>query len=104
MNGATKNLRPANLFALSDLTGFCARWIGTGDGPQVDSYRNSAIQHVVHVMEHLPPDEQSKLARMADAFVGPAANDDPPSGTSRHERKWVADVITLPVQLRLKFD
>lgn len=79
MSGATKNLRPPNLFSLADLTGFSARWIATGEGPQIEAYKNKAIQHVVQVMENMPPDEQQKLARMADAFVVPSANDDPPA-------------------------
>lgn len=85
ISGATKNLRPSNLFALADLTGYSARWLGTGDGPQVDSYQNATIQHVVKVMENLPPDEQYKLSRMADAFAGPAANDDRPTRGNERE-------------------
>lgn len=85
MNGTTKNIRPVNLFALADLTGFSARWLATGDGPQIDSYRNATIQHVVQVMEKLPAEEQGKLARMADAFAGPASNDDPPATSSQRD-------------------
>ena len=81
MDGTTKTIKAENIFKLADLTGFSARWLATGDGPQIDSYRNTTIQHVVHVMEKLPADEQGKLARMADAFAGPASNDDP-SATS----------------------
>jgi transcriptional regulator with XRE-family HTH domain len=33
-NGKVKDLRNDNLFALADATGFEARWIGTGDGPE----------------------------------------------------------------------
>lgn len=85
MNGTTKNIRPINLFPLADITGYSARWIATGDGPQIERYNNAAIQHVVHVMEHLPASEQEKLARMADAFAGPASNDDPPPTSQQRD-------------------
>lgn len=78
MKGPTKNLRNENLFALADATGFSARWIGTGQGPEIERYNNAAIQHVLSVMENLPAAEQDKLARMADAFTDPPANDHPP--------------------------
>lgn len=32
-NGDTKNLRPANLFAIQNLSGYSAEWIATGAGP-----------------------------------------------------------------------
>lgn len=32
MRGEVKNLRNENLFALADVTGFNARWLGTGQG------------------------------------------------------------------------
>lgn len=86
MDGTTKTIKAENIFKLADLTGFSARWLATGDGPRIDSYLNTTIQRVVHVMEKLPADEQSKFARMADAFIGPASNDDAPS-TSSSERK-----------------
>jgi hypothetical protein len=35
----------------------------------------------MQVMENLPPAEQSKLARLADAFVEAPANDHPPHGS-----------------------
>lgn len=34
MRGDVKNLRNDNLFALADLTGFEARWLGTGKGQE----------------------------------------------------------------------
>lgn len=34
MRDEVKNLKAENLFALADITGFEARWIGTGEGPQ----------------------------------------------------------------------
>ena len=80
MKGPTKNLRNENLFALADATGFSARWIGTGQGPEIERY-STAVKHVLSVMENLPPAEQDKLARLADAFVGPPANDSPPHGS-----------------------
>lgn len=82
VQGGIKDLRNDNLFALADATGFSARWLGTGEGPQVESYSSAAIKHVVQVMENLPPDDQDKLSRLADAFQGPpTSNDHPPHTT-----------------------
>lgn len=89
MSGATKNIRPTNLFALSDITGFSARWIATGEGHEIDVYKTEPILHVMEVMEHLTPADQYRLSRMADAFVDQASNDhdQPPS----HTRKFHLD-------------
>jgi transcriptional regulator with XRE-family HTH domain len=86
MKGPTKNLRNENLFALADATGFSARWIGTGQGPEIDRYSSEAVRHVLSVMESLPPAEQNKLSRMADAFAGPPANDHPPHGSVQQRK------------------
>jgi hypothetical protein len=37
MRDGVKDLRNENLFALADITGFEARWIATGRGPQTPS-------------------------------------------------------------------
>jgi transcriptional regulator with XRE-family HTH domain len=34
LRGDVKNMRNETLFAFADVTGFEARWIGTGDGPE----------------------------------------------------------------------
>ena len=86
IQGGIKDLRNDNLFALADATGFSARWLGTGDGPMVDCYGNAAVKHVLKVMESLPPTEQTKLARMADAFTDPPANDHPPPGSVQQRK------------------
>ena len=84
MRDEVKDLRNANLFALADLTGFSARWIGTGEGAEIERYSSAAIKHVVQVMESLPADDQDKLSRMADAFQGPpASNDHQPHATEQ---------------------
>ena len=41
-SGKVKDLRNDNLFALADITGFEARWIGTGEGPE---RKPEAINH-----------------------------------------------------------
>lgn len=35
MKGVSKNLKMENLFSLADITGFSARWIATGEGPEL---------------------------------------------------------------------
>jgi transcriptional regulator with XRE-family HTH domain len=34
IRGEVRNIRPANLFAIADATGFSARWLATGEGTQ----------------------------------------------------------------------
>lgn len=42
-NGDTKNLRPANLFAIQNFTGYSAEWIATGaGGPRLKSKKASS--------------------------------------------------------------
>lgn len=86
IQGGIKDLRNDNLFALADATGFAARWLGTGEGPMVDCYGSAAVKHIMAVMENLPPAEQTKLARLADAFSDPPANDHPPHGTVQQRK------------------
>ena len=86
IQGGIKDLRNENLFALADATGFSARWLGTGDGPMVDRYGSPAVKHVMEVMENLPPAEQAKLARLADAFTEPPANDLPPHASVQQRK------------------
>lgn len=86
MRDEVKDLRNANLFALADITGYSARWIGTGEGSRIDCYGTAAIKHVVQVMENLPANEQAKLSRMADAFQGPPASNDHPPHTAQQRR------------------
>ena len=58
-NGKVKDLRNDNLFALADATGFEARWIGTGEGPE----RNlAAMNHRVNdlMLNYAKCDERGK--------------------------------------------
>lgn len=55
VRGDTKNLRAEHLFALAELTGFEARWIATGKGPERPIYRrNPRAAEVLKAMESLP--------------------------------------------------
>src|SRR5579871_4382524 len=44
-NGDTKNLRPANLFAIQNLSGYSAEWIATGAGaPRLKAKKSAAAK------------------------------------------------------------
>lgn len=68
MHGPTKNLRNDNLFGLADVTGFSARWIGTGIGPEIETYRRADIQRALRVMEQLPEGDMATLSRMIELY------------------------------------
>ncbi len=86
MSGATKNIKNEFLFALADITKFNARWIGTGDGPEIDSYTtNRHIQHVVGVMEKMPDVVQAEAVKEVDSlaeFATKLTNPSTNNGTS----------------------
>lgn len=74
MNGSTKNIKNEFLFALADITKFNARWLGTGDGPEIDAYAlNRYIQHVVAVMEKMPDVVQAEAVKEVDSLAEFAA-------------------------------
>lgn len=49
VSGKTKDLKNDYLFALEDVTGFSARWIATGEGPQ-----RTARSQVARLLEEAP--------------------------------------------------
>lgn len=56
LDGSTKNLKEHLLWKLADTTGYDARWISTGEGPQRQKkYMDTRFAHVLDVMESLPP-------------------------------------------------
>lgn len=69
-SGKTKHIRPENLFAFADATGFEARWIGTGEGPERPLYsRNPTVRHALAVMEQLPAPYQTQAVRQIDSLA-----------------------------------
>jgi transcriptional regulator with XRE-family HTH domain len=82
MNGTTKTIKAENIFALADLTGYSARWLATGEGPEIDVYSDKNIKHVHAVMEKQSTEDRATIARMVDAVYSnrQAANDDKTSG------------------------
>jgi transcriptional regulator with XRE-family HTH domain len=77
MSGTTKTIKAENIFGLADLTGFSARWLATGEGPEIDSYRQPRIMRVISAMERMTPQEQERAANVISAFNLPPANDSP---------------------------
>lgn len=67
MRDEVKNLQAENLFAVADITGFEARWIGTGEGPEKAPPGGSREKRLVEVYRNL--DERGKTAvfRVAEA-------------------------------------
>ena len=82
MRGEVKNLCNENLFALADVTGFNARWLGTGQGAEVDSYINNPhIARVVKAMQAMPEVVQAEAAKEVDDLAAFAARLTKPNGT-----------------------
>lgn len=71
--GDINNLRAEHLFSLSDLTGFNARWIATGEGPQISSYSTRYIGQVVRIMESLPDVVQAEASAAVERVASFAA-------------------------------
>jgi transcriptional regulator with XRE-family HTH domain len=72
-NGATKNIKNELLFALADFTGFEARWIATGKGPErrLDVYRIEAIEHMAQVMQTMSPYDRDLAVKLIDRMADP---------------------------------
>lgn len=74
VRGDIKNLRNEHLFALADLTGFEAKWIATGNGPDRPPYgKREKVNEVLRVMEQMPDylidkiaEDVKSLQRLAD--------------------------------------
>lgn len=70
MRDEIKDLRNKNLFPLADLTGFEARWLDTGEGPERPLYRlDSHIGRALAVMEHMPEPYQAQAVKQIDSLA-----------------------------------
>lgn len=65
--GATQEIEGRNLVELARLTGFTERWIAKGAGPKRGL--SKAQQHVVGVMEKLPPYKVDMLLKTVDVIA-----------------------------------
>lgn len=76
INGPTKNIKNELLFAFCDVTGFRARWIATGEGPErgYEETAIEAIRRMVRVMEKLPAPYQELAVKLVEQL------DVPPDG------------------------
>lgn len=82
IHGPTKNIKNSLLFKLADLTGFEARWITLGHGPQKTQniagiLKNQAIAHTVEVMKVMDTEQQYLVARLADQVAEPKKKNSP---------------------------
>lgn len=62
INGDSKSLRPENLFALAELTGFSARWLAIGKGPE-------RAQDEVEILGDLSPWDNSTPLDSDEVFI-----------------------------------
>lgn len=82
IRGDIKNLRNEHLFALAELTGFEARWIATGQGPdRPPRGKNEKVNEVLRAMENMPEYMVDKIAadvkslkELADRIQGDGTN------------------------------
>ncbi|MEW6385199.1 MAG: helix-turn-helix transcriptional regulator [Pseudomonadota bacterium] len=66
ISGSTQNLKEALLWKLSDLTGFEARWISMGEGPQrIDP----AIKHACAMLTAMEPGVRYSTVRLIDTMA-----------------------------------
>jgi hypothetical protein len=72
INGSTKNLKEEHLWKLSDVTGFDARWISTGEG-MPRPY--PCMKHVETVLKAMEPEARYTAVRLIDAIAMPAKKD-----------------------------
>lgn len=66
-----KNLRLPNLFAMADATGFSARWIGTGEGPEKPEQAPLTPQGFDLQISELSSNELAALLRLAAEQIAP---------------------------------
>lgn len=75
MNGEVKDLRNTNLFALADLTGYEARWIGTGEGPEKSIDGDRRIAALVDIYQAADERGKATIFRVAEQESKYAASD-----------------------------
>lgn len=66
MRGEVKDLRNSNLFTLADLTGFEARWIGTGEGAQKSTQGDKRISALVEIYQAADERGKATIFRVAE--------------------------------------
>ncbi len=66
MNGTVKDLRNANLFTLADITGFEARWIATGEGPEKTPGGEPRIKALVDLYQAADERGKATIYRVAE--------------------------------------
>lgn len=66
--GSTKNLKEHLLWNLSDITGFEARWISTGEEPMKIE---KSIKHATEVLTAMEPEARYTAVRLIDTLAEP---------------------------------
>lgn len=75
LSGRIKSIHPRYAYKLEETTGFCARWIMLGDGPerleQIRYQPNSIPGKLYQVAEKLPEEQQHMLLKISNTLVEP---------------------------------
>lgn len=75
-SGHTKTIKPEHLFKLADMTGFSARWIGTGDGPERDpAATNHRVKDLIDNYARLDERGRRHVLEVAEREAGYASDD-----------------------------
>lgn len=65
--GDVKTIEPENLFVLADLTGFSARWIGTGKGEEKESEGDERTHKLAELYAQLDDRGKAAVFRAAES-------------------------------------
>lgn len=85
MNGPTKNIRMAHLFALARVTGYEAEWLGTGEGPArkpAEDLRKKALNTLWDNSDERGKDHIFRVAE-AESHYGPGGSGAPPGNSAQ---------------------
>lgn len=66
LSGETKNVKNELLFAMADVTGFEARWIGTGKGPEKTPEKDEKTKRLVEIYAELDARGKDSVFRVAE--------------------------------------
>ena len=64
--GDVKTIEPENLFVLADITGYSARWIGTGKGEEKESMGDERTHKLTELYSRLDDRGKAAVFRVAE--------------------------------------
>lgn len=75
--GDVKTIEPENLFCIADLTGYCARWIGTGKGEEKEHRGDERINKLTELYAQLDERGRAAVFRVVESessYMTPGSN------------------------------